>query len=237
MEALINQENGHYVDHIALGVRSTEEGAKWLEDLTGVKPYFHAPESGQWYYSAALNLGGNCALEIIGSNPEHQGFQPIKQILKSFDKPKLFFWYLGTKNFEKAQEVIENQGFKFERIQQVDYTREDYSVAYKRAMIGPGFRSEFPNIIQWESRPKNLTIEKGCVFKSLELVSPISDKLNLLFSTVGVDMRAKKGNPSMKLRFDSPKGEVMLEGGGFNFSGFGAMPKMAKLYLNYLVGK
>ncbi|MGB0523418.1 MAG: VOC family protein [Flammeovirgaceae bacterium] len=237
MEKLINIENGHPVDHIAIGVSNTEEGAKHVEELTGVSPYFHPPEPHQWYYSAALNLGGNCALEIIGPNPNHKGFQPIKQLLKSFKNPQLFFWYLGTNHFQKVKDVVESIGFKLERIEHLKYKRNTHETDYKRALIGPGFKSEFPNLIQWNSRPPRLNQHTGCQFKSLEIISTESNKLNSLFEELGIEIRAIQGDSAMSLIIDTPKGAVCFTGGGFKFEGIRAIPKMIKLYIDFLTNK
>ncbi|MEM1171307.1 MAG: VOC family protein [Cyanobacteria bacterium P01_H01_bin.35] len=236
MNSIINFDNGHCVDHIAVGVKDTEEGVEWITELTGVKPSLVEPEPDQWYWSAALNLGKNCFLEIIGPNQNHKGFQPIKQMLKDFEVPSLFFWYIGTHNFELAKSIIEKYDFRLERIEDISYKRDDDIIDYKRAIIGRGFNSERPCIIQWNSRPKRLDAVKECSFKSLALSFPNPKNLNDLFSELQIDLQVKEGDAQMILTFDSPKGEIVLKGGGFEFSGLRAIPKMARLYTKYLSG-
>jgi catechol 2,3-dioxygenase-like lactoylglutathione lyase family enzyme len=235
MESLINNPNGYYVDHIAIAVDDTKKGVEWITELTGVRPTLDDPEPGQFYWSGVLAIGKDSFLEIIGPNPNHKGFHPFKQILKEYKVPKLAFWYVSTNKFDEVQKLVESNGFKIENVVKVAYKRDGNDIDYKRAGIGPGFRSEIPNLIQWNKRSKVFEFKKKCFFKSLELVSPESERLNKLFEILDITMRARNGKPSMKLKIGTPKGELVLEGGGFEFVGIKAIFKMIRLYFKYLL--
>lgn len=71
-------------DHVACGVHDTEKGARWFAEQTGAEVIPTEPEPGQWYWSYAVPLPNQTALEIIGPNPAHTDLHPIKQVLKRF---------------------------------------------------------------------------------------------------------------------------------------------------------
>jgi len=238
--------NNLYIDHIGLGVSDTEVGVQWIKDLTGVEPKMVNPRSDQYYWSAGLHMGKSCALEIIGPNPKHKGFHPFKEVLKSIDneKPRLLFWYLGTNKFDKAKKVIEGGERKFKmwgiahNSHKIEEANDfDNVVEFTIGMIGPGFRSEIPNLIQWHKRPEK-KMEKKCTVTSFQITSPQSKRINDLFNSLGMSpsFKVEQGQQSnLTMIFDSPKGSITLEGGGLEFPAFPRMlGTMTKLYCSYL---
>ena len=102
-----------------------------------------------------------------------------------------------------------------------------------------GFESEIPCLIQWNKLPeKREKIEHICLLKNLQLFSENHSQIQLLFDTLGVEMKVFEGPSKMVLTIDSPKGEVIFEGGGTKFSaGIGGIIKVIKLYINHLINK
>lgn len=239
MSHLIYTRAHHYVDHIALGVNDTRAGMKYIEDLTGAKAYIPEGQQDQWYRSAALGLGAGCYLEIIGPNPEYKKFHPFKQILKDLTTPKLFFWYLGTHKFKECRAVIEENDFQIEQYNHIQKEIDDQLLDYEIAVIGQnGFESERPCLIQWNHFPKKRKkIEHICQLKSFSVTSD-HDSLQSLFDVLDVKMKVLKGEPSMHLVIDSPKGEIVLEGGGFTFpNGLQKLIYGISLYGRHLFGR
>lgn len=233
---MINKSDNHYVDHIALAVNNTLEGVKWIEKLTGAQPSIHDPEPGQWYWSAALSIGSKCKLEIIGPNPKHKGFHIMKQWFYTLKKPTIAFWYLSTNNFSKVQKIIDDNGYVMERVEVIKFKDENGSmVDYTRGMIGKGFVSERPQIIEWREKPLRKALDTRCKLKKIELFHNDADSLNDLLNELGTDIFIKSGKPFINVKLQTPNGDVNLTGGGMKLKGMGAIIKIFSLYLNYLL--
>jgi len=250
--------NNLYIDHIGLGVNDTEAGIRLIAELTGVQPKLVDPRPDQHYWSGGLHLGKGCMLEIIGPNPKHKGFHPFKEVLKSCDEPRLLFWYLGTDKFDETRKTIETSeasGGKFKMWSiihdrhEIPIVEEEESrnnggtnvVEFTTGMIGPGFRSEIPNLIQWHKRPEKMkNIEKKCTVTSFQITSPQSERIGGLFASLGMSPSFKLvygPEPNLKMTLDSPKGKVTLEGGGLKIPPFpGMLGMMTKMYFKYLFG-
>lgn len=177
LESSIRNFGGHQVDHLAIGVNDTKKGLEWLEKLTGAKSYLVEPEPGQWYQSGGLVIGEGVLLEIIGPNPNHNGFHPIKQVLKNYKQPNLMFWYISVKDFDAFENFAKKKKIPLETIQTMDYYRNGKHISYKRSTIGPGFLSDRPNIIQWISRQDRSMEDRSCKFEKFWIETSDYDHL------------------------------------------------------------
>lgn len=235
MPELINKKNEFYIDHIALGVSNTQEGMDYIEQLTGVKPRLPDGQTDNWYLSASLNLGDGTFLEIIGPNPAHNGFHPFKQILKELSEPQLVFWYLGTEKFLEATQIINTNGFKLERHNRISKEFEGKKLDYEIGIIGKGFYSEQPNLIQWHEVPKkHYDDQPACSISEFKVSCRQATKLNKLFDKLGMDFKTSEGNNQMQLILDTPKGSVELKGGGIQLAGISSLVAMVGLFKRHM---
>lgn len=238
MNTLINKKNSFYIDHIALGVNDTQEGIAYIEKLTGVTAKLPDSQHDNWYLSAALNLGNGTFLEIIGPNPNYSGFHPFKQILKELTEPQLVFWYLGTNNFKNTQSVIHANGFKLERYSHISKEIKGEKLDYEIAIIGKGFYSEQPCLIQWNEVPKQHYQQKEvCSIASFHIRCQQAKKLNTLFASLGMSFCVEQGNNQLSLTLNTPKGLVELHGGGIQFQGISSLASLLRLFKNHLKSK
>lgn len=241
MNSLIKKKNDFYIDHIALGVSNTLEGIDYVEQLTGVRAFLPEGHSDNFYLSAAVNLGNGCFLEIIGPNPNHTGFNPFKQILKALPEPRLMFWYIGTHDFGTAKSVINQNGFKLERYNHIKKTKGDQVIDYQIAIIGKGFYSEQPNLIQWNQVPdKVYNNGDACHITDFKINFKNANALKALFEKLGIPqsetqhIQASDKN-TMSLTLDTPKGLVTFTGGGEEFQGISALFKTLKLFIRHIL--
>lgn len=241
MNSLIQKKNDFYIDHIALGVNDTLAGIDYVEQLTGVKAFLPEGDHDDFYLSAVVNLNNGCFLEIIGPNPKHTGFNPFKQTLKELTKPTLMFWYLGTHHFDKAQEIINHNGFKLERYNHVQKTKAGHPIDYQIAIIGKGFYSEQPNLIQWNQMPdKVYNNGQTCHITDFKISFKNATALRDLFEKLGIPQSSTQhiqnsNQNTMSLTLNTPKGSVTFTGGGVEFQGIGALFKALKLFTNHLL--
>lgn len=238
MSTLINKKNAFYIDHIALGVNNTQEGINYVEKLTGIRPRIPDGQHNNWYLSAAIYLGNGTFLEVIGPNPHHTGFHPFKQLLSELAEPQLVFWYLSTNQFRNAKSVIHENGFKLQRHSRIRKKLNDESLDYEIAMIGRGFYSEQPNLIQWHQVPKHhYHTHEECSIASFHVRCQQAHKLNALFSALGMTFFAEQGENHMQLTLDTPNGLVELHGGGIKLKGLSSLVTMMRLFRNYVFQK
>ncbi|MEM9247847.1 MAG: VOC family protein [Pseudomonadota bacterium] len=223
-------------DHVALGVSDTEAGAAWLHARTGAAVFATEPEEGQWYWSAVMPLPDGASLEVIGPNPAHRGFHPIKEHLLSLETPSLLFWHLGTDHFDSFCNVAAQVGAPVERIEHLDTESPYGRRVYTRGIVGPGFRSTRPCVICWKTRPRPPGAEgpAQCAVTGFALTSPKYSALNRLLDALDLPMRAKEGPEAIALQLTTPKGAVTLSSPGIVFEGAGALAKTASLWLRYL---
>lgn len=57
------------IDHIVIGARTLEEGARYVEETLGVKPSKGGAHPGVGTHNMLLGMGANCYLEIIAPDP------------------------------------------------------------------------------------------------------------------------------------------------------------------------
>lgn len=57
------------IDHIVIGARTLEEGARYVEDLLGVKPTKGGAHPGVGTHNMLLGMGANCYVEVIAPDP------------------------------------------------------------------------------------------------------------------------------------------------------------------------
>lgn len=212
---LVLDRGGASLDHIALGVPDTRKGARHIAELTGVEPRI-GPQPGpeQFYWSAAIRLGAGRFLEILGPNPDWTGFHPMIETVKQFTQPQPLFWYVATNDINAFGDAAAAQRAPLEMMQSFEHTRDTETVSYTNAVIGPGFRSTRPCVIQWHTRSKWMEGDAELGLKSLQLSSPIADTLNPLFADLGIVERVSEGPEMMMLALDTLKGEVVLSAPG-----------------------
>jgi hypothetical protein len=57
------------IDHIVIGARTLQDGARYVEDTLGVKPSKGGAHPGIGTHNMLVGLGANCYLEIIAPDP------------------------------------------------------------------------------------------------------------------------------------------------------------------------
>jgi len=206
-----------------------------IRSLTGAEPYVTDPEPGQWYWSGALALGPDCFLEILGPNPEHDGFHPIKELILGYREPRLLFWYIATDDFDAFRGRLEASGAPMERIETVDFEREGSRSHYKRGIIGPGFETQRPCVIEWRERTTREEVDQRCRLEALRLHHPDAAKINRVFQNIGIKQTVEEGDSWIALDIATPKGRVTFENPGESFAGASAMLRTARLYLRHLL--
>ncbi|MEL6172414.1 MAG: VOC family protein [Pseudomonadota bacterium] len=231
MARVLQKSNGLPIDHFALGVPDTEKGAADLERLTGAKVYLLPPEPGQWYRSAGLRLGEDCALEILGPNPAWTKFHPLHRLVSRLEQPEILFWYVSTDDFDGMIKTAKAAGAPMERIERINQEDNPALSRYDRGVLGPGFVSQRPCVIEWKRRNLSNTDEPVCSLKAFELSHPKPEPFNALFQALGISISVASGRSQLTAKLATPNGEVLLKGNGLSFRGLSGLVKILGLWL------
>ena len=232
MNSIIRRSHGYQLDHIGLGVPDTKDGVKWVEEKTGAKVDLHDPEPDQFYWSGSLAIGESSFLEIIGPNPNYKKFQPFAALMKTLSDPQLLFWYIAVDDFEAFQTLARKTKAKLERVEAVNVEGgEAAQASYWRGLIGPGFLSERPNVIQWLKRP-NRESQKApeCKLTDFRLANPEAAAINVVFAKLGIDVPVSKGASSIGITIDTPNGPWTIENEGIRWTMPGMLLDVAALW-------
>lgn len=232
MTNIIRRSHGFQLDHIGLGVPNTEDGVKWVEEQTGAKVDLHDPEPDQFYWSGSLAIGEESFLEIIGPNPNYKKFQPFAALIKSLSEPQLLFWYIAVTDFQAFKTIARQTKSKLERVEGVNIeSGEGVQASYWRGLIGPGFLSERPNVIEWLKRPDRESLDTPvCKLTDFRLVNPQADQINDVFGKLGIDVPVSKGASSIGMTIDTPNGPWSLENEGVRWTMPSMLLRVAELW-------
>ncbi|MEM1194532.1 MAG: VOC family protein [Pseudomonadota bacterium] len=232
--ALVLDRGGTPLDHVAIGVPDTKAGVAQMAERLGYEPFLFDPHPQSFYWSGGLSLGKGKFLEILGPNPTYKGFNPFIELVKRLEGPRPLFWYVATDDFEAFCAAAKEAGGPVGRITQHKAQHEGATTDFIRGIIGPGFLSVCPNVIQWRERMGQFDEGPGPEFLGLELAHPEADRINAVFARLGIDQHVDVGAHFMRLRLGTPKGEVEFAGEGMEFRGFGALITMAGLFARWL---
>jgi hypothetical protein len=239
ISSVLIRSHGLAVDHVALAVPDMEGAVGEIHALTGVEPRFADPEPGQWYWSAALGLGTDSFLEILGPNPGHAGFHPLKALISGYRSPQVLFWYVATDDFDGLARKIKESGSPVERVETVRFDRDGRGSHYKRGIIGPGFMTQRPCVIEWRQRVEGLwqADAAACGLKRLELRHPAAEPINALFAALGVELTVLEGPSWIGVELETPNGLVRFENEGTELAGLSGYWRMARLYVRHLASR
>lgn len=232
MTNIIRRSHGFQLDHIGLGVGDTREGVKWVEQQTGANVDLHDPEPDQWYWSGSLAIGDMSYIEIIGPNPEWTKFQPFNALLQTLQEPRLLFWFIAVNDFKEFQVTARENKAKLERIEAINTeSDDDENASYWRGLIGPGFMTERPNVIEWVRRPPRETNAPAqCQLRDFRLANPAAEQINSVFQSLGIDTRVANGASKIGMTIDTPKGEWTIENAGLKWTMPGVLIELASLW-------
>jgi hypothetical protein len=203
---------GTALDHIALGVTDTREGAAYVSDLTGIAIPIVDPLPSQWFWSASVSLGHGRILEVIGPNPDVPPNNPIAQLLPKLVEPQILFWYVGIADLDGFVTDLQASGHSAMDLNEVTDQPPGYPT-YKRGIIGPDYDFVRPMFIEWTHLPE-LTSGVDAEIEAFTIATPEPDELRNLFDHLGIDQDVARGPArALRLALRTPTGPVEFTGG------------------------
>ena len=219
-DLIIRRSHGFQLDHVGLGVPDTEAGVKLIEEQTGASVDLHDPEPWQWYRSGSLSIGVESSLVFIGPNPYYKHLQPVASLLKTLPEPQLLFWYIAVTDFAAFKALAKSHKAKLERVEGVNIDAgESAHASYWRGLVGPGFMSERPNVIEWIKRPNRESTEApACQLTEFRLANPKAKQINAVFQKLGIETEVQTGPSSIASTSNTPKGALSFENSGIEWT-------------------
>ena len=108
---------------------------------------------------------------------------------------------------------------------------ETTQASYWRGLIGPGFLSERPNVIEWIKRPnRESQATPECKLMEFQLANPQADEINQVFTKLGIDVPVSNGKSSIGITIDTPKGRWEIENEGVRWTMPGMLLEVAALW-------
>ncbi len=87
------------LDHVILGCRDLLEGIAYVEKLSGYRAAFGGSHPGRGTRNALLRIGQESYLEILAADPEQNGLDWYREIVK-LSEPSLIGWAVRAANLE-----------------------------------------------------------------------------------------------------------------------------------------
>ena len=234
---LVLDRGGTSMDHVAIGVPDTEKGVALVSEQLGFTPTSTEPPLDQFYWSHALSLGSGRFLEILGPNPLYRGFNPFMEMVKQLKKPCPLFWYIATDDFSAFVSKAKQIGSPVWNIQTIKRNIRGVPTDFTRGIIGPGFLSVCPNVIEWRKKHHILTDGEGPEFLGLELAHPEAIRLNRIFQDLGINQNVTPGPHRVGLKLATPKGEAEFIGDGLELRGASAVFRMTSMFFKWLLNR
>jgi len=179
---ILTKPDGTQIDRIAFACADLEDGIRWFKDQTGIDPFVNEAEPNLPTQNAVVKLSEKTFLEILAPNPNHKGFQPLKNMLKRFKDPVIWFWYVSTDDFEKLETAIVEAGHHL--VEKAEQEEKIY------ASIGPGILSVRPKVIQWKKEPMEGGLAKAPMVKiqdfSVKVCHKKYDSTQKFFENLGI---------------------------------------------------
>ncbi len=184
------------IDHIVIGAATLEQGARYVEDVLGVKPVKGGQHTGLGTHNMLLGLGSTCYLEIIAPDPG----QPAPAQARLFDldeasmktmleaEPRLIAYVASTPALEAVVARLgPSQSGEIKPM-----TRGHY--AWRMAF--PPQRTDMDNLIppliQWDSDKAHRNIkDSGWRLLALEAEHPEVPALHAALAARGLDEAVK----------------------------------------------
>jgi hypothetical protein len=180
------------IDHIVIGARTLEDGARWVEQLLGARPQPGGKHPGVGTHNMLLGLGRHCYLEIIAIDPE----QPEPEHARPFDlddasvrtmldaEPRLLAYVARTPALEAV-------------VARLGPSRSGEMRAMRRGdlswrMAFPPQRQDMDNLvpalIQWDGpNAASKLKDSGCRLLAVEGEHPESDAVRAALADRGLD--------------------------------------------------
>jgi hypothetical protein len=179
------------IDHLVIGARTLEEGARYVEEHLGVKPSKGGAHPGIGTHNMLLGMGANCYIEVIAPDPA----QPDPQHARPFDlddaslrtmleaEPRLIAYVASTPALDAV--VARLGASQAGEIKAMSRGNLSWRMAF------PPQRQDMDNLIppliQWEGeRAAKHIRDSGWRLTALEAEHPEADSVRAALTTRGL---------------------------------------------------
>ncbi|MGI9628333.1 MAG: VOC family protein [Longimicrobiales bacterium] len=209
---MTENKNGVWFDHLVVGFRDLDEGAKAFEALTGVQPVFGGEHPALGTHNVLVSLGPNRYLEVLAPVPGRET-HPMFQSVAGCETLTPVMWALATSDVAALNRRVLDAGFDAEEPWPGSrVTTDGDTLRWTMFKMGPGAPSNAPFFTEWDKATvhPSASTPTGCTLASLEITSPDDRELSRFFETIGFDSSVAAGPASIKVSLQTPNGLVTL---------------------------
>ena len=201
------------LDHIMYAVPDLSAGIEDMAARLGARPVYGGAHPGRGTHNALLSLGSGQYLEIIAPDPDQAGAAGgTITDLSSLDGPQIKTWAVATDDFERLQQVCEEQGLAFNKIVMSRTTPAGPTLNWELLFVsGHGFGDLFPFFIDWlESPHPSATNPRGGSLESFTVETSDAPRYTALMSAFSIDgIQVVPGTDRLRATIRGQQGDLV----------------------------
>jgi Glyoxalase-like domain len=196
------------IDHIILAINNLDKGVEQFKALTGVEAAYGGIHPNSFTHNALVSLGGDTYLEIIAPRPDAQN---VPEEFSKYDSLTPWGWAIRTRDIEATRLKLKASGFDCSDNAPGSRSKPDGALLSWTTMMIKD-QTDFPFFIEWgkEVVHPSTSSPKGCVLKSLSILSANEKSFVKLNSTLNLGLKLSEGEFKIRLVIETPKGEVVF---------------------------
>jgi hypothetical protein len=203
------------VDHLVVGTRDLDDGAKWIEAKLGVKPAAGGVHPGRGTRNSLLGLGKRQYLELIAPDPaQTSGGEDIVAKLRGLGEPQLIGWAASTS--EAAALVVRLQKAGQPVMGPVPGSRkrpDGRMLEWQSVAVSAERFSVVPFFIQWAAGSVHPSEDspQACRLQSVGFLHPRPEEFRAQLARWGIEGDVQHGSATrITAEIETPKGLVRL---------------------------
>jgi hypothetical protein len=208
-----------WYDHFVIGTPDRVMAAKELTDTLSVDDFYWGIEENRPLENNIYSLGEQSFIELLGSLADPLD-DPLAKQISQLKENKLLGFAIATNDINALKKKLNDANYTtigpYLSIRKTPYNKK-LKVNFLQIADHP-FGDYVPFILGWESAPSIHPGKKtpsGASLHSLKIIHPESEKLNKIYTALGLSLRAEYGTEAlMKIIVTSQDGQMTYQAQG-----------------------
>jgi catechol 2,3-dioxygenase-like lactoylglutathione lyase family enzyme len=202
------------LDHVVIGVAELDEGIRWFESRTGVRPVYGGRHNGVGTHNALAGLGGDAYVELFALDPDRQVSNEMTALLAAIEHPTPCGWLYRCDDIAEAARRLKAAGIEAAVSPMTRTTPGGARLRWR--VLAPVHRLGLavPALIDWGSTPSPASdAPKGCTIVDVTAFHPDVTAVKRLLDAMGIGAAVRPAARSgVRFRLATPRGDIEVEG-------------------------